>query len=68
MVDTQDLRQESEESLEKKMRKMQDELVRLRMENRTEGLVDTSELKKKKRDLARIKTVLREKEILAQIE
>ncbi len=68
MSTTQELRQEGKESLEKKLDDLQKELANLRMEHRTEGLVDTSVLGKKKREIATIKTVLREKEILEQME
>ncbi|MEA2020491.1 MAG: 50S ribosomal protein L29 [Patescibacteria group bacterium] len=68
MTKAQELRQESKESLEKKLKDLQKELMNLQMEHRTDGLVDTTVLSKKRREIAKIKTVLREKEVLAQIE
>jgi large subunit ribosomal protein L29 len=66
-MEINELRQKNEEELKSLVEDGEKELQELRIEHRTEGLVDTSELKKKRKDIARVKTVLREKEILEEI-
>jgi large subunit ribosomal protein L29 len=49
--------------LKKLMAKAQEDLVRLRTDLGSGKLKDVHQVKKKKRDLARYKTILREKEL-----
>ena len=62
-----ELRQKTDEELKNLLSEWEKELQELRIKHRTEGLVDTSELRKKRKDIARLKTVLKEKEVLETI-
>ncbi len=66
-MEVNELRQKSEEELQTLLADLEKELQELKIEHRTEGLLDTSELGKKKKNIARVKTVAREKEILNHI-
>ena len=66
-METNELRQKNEEELKTLVEEWEKDLQELKMEHRTEGLIDTSELKRKRKDIARAKTVLREKTILSRI-
>lgn len=57
------LRDSSDEQLEHQLREIQQQLFRLRIQSSTERLEAPSEIIKAKRDIARIKTILREREI-----
>jgi len=64
---TTELREKSGTELTENLSKLRLELGELRRKHRTEGLKNTSVFKKKRRDIARIMTVIREKEILSKI-
>jgi large subunit ribosomal protein L29 len=58
-----ELRDQTEEQLEMLLREVQTNLFRLRLQSETERLEAPSEIVKAKREIARIKTILREKEL-----
>lgn len=58
-----ELREKSAGELEEIEQDLRDELFRLRMKHFTGQLQRSSELKEKRRDIARVLTVLREKEL-----
>jgi large subunit ribosomal protein L29 len=58
-----ELRDQTEEQLEMLLREVQTNLFRLRLQSETERLEAPSEIVKAKREIARIKTILRELEI-----
>lgn len=60
------LREQSDEQLESLLRETQEHLFRLRLQRQTERLEAPSEIIKAKREIARIKTILREREIAAE--
>ena len=55
--------QKSQEELEQQVKKIAEELVKLRMEKQVGKLKNVRLLKQKKNQLAIIKTILREKEL-----
>lgn len=59
----QEIRALSSEELAKKLEEAYEELFNLRFRLATRQLANTSELKKVKKKIARIKTVLREREL-----
>jgi len=58
-----ELREQSDEQLELLLRETQTNLFRLRLQSETERLEAPSEIIKAKREIARIKTILRLREI-----
>ena len=58
-----ELREQTEEQLEMLLKEVQNNLFRLRLQSETERLEAPSEIVKAKREIARIKTLLREREI-----
>ena len=56
-----DLREQNDEQLEMLLREVQSNLFRLRLQSETERLEAPSEIVKAKREIARIKTILRER-------
>jgi large subunit ribosomal protein L29 len=58
-----ELREQTDEQLEMLLREVQNNLFRLRLQSETERLEAPSEIVKAKREVARIKTVLRQREI-----
>ncbi len=58
-----ELRDQTDEQLEMLLREVQTNLFRLRLQSETERLEAPSEIVKAKREIARIKTILREREI-----
>ena len=58
-----ELREKSEAELVEMERELRDELFRLRMKHFTGQLQRVSDLKEKRRDIARILTVIREKQL-----
>ncbi len=58
-----ELREQSEEQLDLLLRETQTNLFRLRLQSETERLEAPSEIIKAKREIARIKTILRLREI-----
>jgi large subunit ribosomal protein L29 len=60
------LREQSTEQLELSLHETQQTLFRLRLQSETERLEAPSEIVKAKREIARLKTILRQREIAAQ--
>lgn len=58
-----ELREQSEDQLEMTLKEVQQNLFRLRLQSETERLEAPSEILKAKREIARIKTIVREREI-----
>ena len=58
-----ELREQTDEQLEMLLHEVQHNLVRLRLQSETERLEAPSEIVKAKREVARIKTILRQREI-----
>ncbi len=58
-----ELREQTEEQLDQLLRETQTNLFRLRLQSETERLEAPSEIIKAKREIARIKTILRLREI-----
>lgn len=56
----------SSEQLEFSMKESRDQLFHLRMQAATEKLDAPSNLRKKRREIARIQTILRERELKAE--
>ena len=59
----EELRTKTIEELKKLIRKTQEELVRLKIEKKAGKLKDVHQPRKKSDDLARLKTILKEKEL-----
>ena len=59
---TRDLREQSDDQLAASLADVQNQLFRLRIQRQTERLEAPSEIIKAKREIARIKTLLRERE------
>ena len=60
------IRELSENDLEKELKKMKNELFNLRFQHVTGQLENPMRMKDVKRDIARIKTVIRENEIMRE--
>ena len=58
-----DLREHTEEQLELLLKEVQRNLFRLRLQSETERLEAPSEIVKAKREIARIKTIMRQREM-----
>jgi large subunit ribosomal protein L29 len=58
-----DLREQTDEQLDVLLKEVQTNLFRLRLQSETERLEAPSEIVKAKREVARIKTILRQREI-----
>jgi large subunit ribosomal protein L29 len=58
-----ELREQTDEQLDLLLKEVQHNLFRLRLQSETERLEAPSEIVKAKREIARIKTVLRQREI-----
>jgi large subunit ribosomal protein L29 len=58
-----ELREQTEEQLDLLLKEVQSNLFRLRLQSETERLEAPSEIVKAKREVARIKTILRERQI-----
>lgn len=58
-----ELREHTDEQLELTLREVQTNLFRLRLQSETERLEAPSEIVKAKREIARIKTILRQREL-----
>ena len=67
MESTQELREMSDEQLGLTLKEAADNLFRLRIQSQTERLDAPSELRKLRRQIARIKTIQREREIKKQV-
>ena len=59
----QDIRELSAQELEDKVKNLKQELFNLRLQNATNQLDNPSRIVSVKKDIARVKTVLKEKEI-----
>ena len=57
------LREQSSEQLQSAMAEAQNQLFRLRIQRQTERLEAPSEIIKARREIARLKTILREREL-----
>ncbi|MGM0555978.1 MAG: 50S ribosomal protein L29 [Myxococcota bacterium] len=62
-----ELRDKSDDELRELEHQVRDELFRMKMKHFTGQLQNVAELKSQKKDIARIKTILRERE-LAEVE
>jgi large subunit ribosomal protein L29 len=58
-----DLREQTDEQLDLLLKEVQTNLFRLRLQSETERLEAPSEIVKAKREVARIKTILRQRDI-----
>jgi large subunit ribosomal protein L29 len=58
-----ELREQTNEQLELQLKEVQSNLFRLRLQSETERLEAPSEIVKAKREVARIKTIIRQREI-----
>ena len=58
-----ELRDRSDDGLRELEQQLQDELFRMKMQHQTGQLQETSRLKETRRDIARIKTILRERDL-----
>ncbi|MDI9469481.1 MAG: 50S ribosomal protein L29 [Bacillota bacterium] len=56
-------RERSNEELQSEIRQLKEQLFRLRFQHATKQLENTSELRNVRRDLARVNTILREREL-----
>lgn len=63
MSKARDLREQTDEQLELHLAETQKNLFRLRLQSETERLEAPSEIIKAKREVARVKTILRQREI-----
>lgn len=63
-----ELREKKKDELLKLLEEARSELVKLRLERKTGSLADGSAIRKKRKEAARILTVLGEKEILKEAE
>ena len=61
-----ELRDKNDEELRQLEAQIREELFRLKMKHYTGQLQKVSDLRQRKRDVARIKTILRERELAAQ--
>jgi large subunit ribosomal protein L29 len=61
-----ELRKLSNEELKEKLKELKQKLMKLRFQNEIGGLEKPSEIKATKKDIARILTILRERELEAQ--
>lgn len=61
------LREMDDQQLELTLKETQENLFRLRLQSETERLEAPSEIVKAKREIARIKTILREREIAREL-
>ncbi len=62
-MEAKELRQMDTEGLKKKLEELEAEYFNLRFQHRTGQLENTSKIKQVRRDIARVKTVIREKNL-----
>ncbi|MBI5758435.1 MAG: 50S ribosomal protein L29 [Planctomycetales bacterium] len=67
MSKTSELRELSDEQLEFSLKSTQEELFRLRFQAATEKLDTPTKLQKRRREIARIKTIQRERQLAASL-
>jgi large subunit ribosomal protein L29 len=63
MTKPAELREQTDEQLDLLLKEVQRNLFRLRLQSETERLEAPSEIVKAKREIARVKTILRQREI-----
>ncbi len=63
-----EIREMSTEEIKKRIAEEESNLVDLRFQNELKSLTNTAKLKNTRKDIARMKTVLRERELAAQKE
>ncbi len=61
-----ELRKLTNEELQEKLKELKEKLLKLRFQNEIGGLEKPSEIRNTKRDIARILTILRERELETQ--
>lgn len=62
-----ELREKSTEDLNVELAELQDELFKLRFQNATHSLDNPVQLRVVRRDIARVKTIIRERELSGQV-
>lgn len=67
MSKPKELREMSSEQLDFQMKEVQKQLFQLRFQSATEKLDAPSNLRKFRREIARIKTILRQRELIAAV-
>ncbi len=60
MLKASDLREETQEELQKRVSEMEDQLMRLRFQKATGQLDDVHKIRNVRKDLARVKTAINE--------
>lgn len=65
-MNARELRNLSVQDLRKKEQELRKELLTLRIKKRVEGLKDINQIRKTRRQIARVLTVLRQKEIKSE--
>ena len=60
---TNEIRKQSSSELEKELVELKSELFKLRFQHAANGLENPMKIKNIKRDIARVKTIIREKEL-----
>ena len=60
---TRDIRRREDNDLEQELVRLRQEIFKRRFHGQSEETVDPSQLRKAKRDIARIKTILRERKL-----
>ena len=63
MMKAKELREKNQTELEKELKELKQELFRLRFQHATNQLANPMELKRVQRDIARVKTVMRQQEL-----
>jgi large subunit ribosomal protein L29 len=63
-----ELREQTQEELLHRVDELYQELFNLRFQFATRQLTDTSRLRQVRRDIARVKTILRQRELTAEVE
>lgn len=66
MTKARELREMGDEQLQHALREAQENLFRLRLQSETERLDAPSEIRKNRREIARIKTIARERALAAE--
>ncbi|MFO7743047.1 MAG: 50S ribosomal protein L29 [Anaerolineae bacterium] len=67
MVEAREIREWTDEEIEQRIDEAQRELFTLRRQLNLGRLEDSNQLKRVKRDIARMKTILRERELIAEL-
>ncbi|MCD6518660.1 MAG: 50S ribosomal protein L29 [Anaerolineae bacterium] len=64
----QELRELTQEELDQRLRELYQELLNLRFQLATRQLTNTNRIKQVRRDIARVKTIMRERELKAEVQ